>query len=264
MKKNNMEENKRIRRKKRKSNKDFLEKIKREEYKLDEEKQAVLDVAYLRNFLLSAYTNLLENYYAIGEILVKNKNKPFYNRLLRIFALPETQVEFAIALYTDYNSKEDMILEFETKYNYRINYIYREKTKKYFMKKPTNTGISGGYKNLFKKIDVYDKLNENEQNILYLLYKEMKKIFPDKPRLDDKYYLKYSECAFCNSPAPPEGNELINHPQFPFIKIPLCNDCAEKGLYDPESLVKIYAYYAMNLENAINKIHNIDQEDDGG
>jgi hypothetical protein len=29
-------------------------------------------------------------------------------------------------------------------------------------------------------------------------------------------------------------------------------------------LVKIYAYYAMNLENAINKIHNIEQEDDSG
>jgi len=226
----------------------------------DDEKNAVLDVAYLRNHLLRQFSVLVGIYYEIGLIFQKNKNKDFFNRLRRIFSLSASQLRFAIGLVELYSSKEKAIEEFETKYNYQINVLFKEIIKKKLLNPVVRRKEHIPLQELFFKLQNFQSLPEEEQKRIYALYQEMKKIFPDKPNLDDRFYLKYSICAFCGEEPGPDGNELINHPELPFVKIPLCKHCYEKGLFDRDLLVKIYAHYALNLENAINKINNIEQE----
>jgi hypothetical protein len=72
----------------------------------------------------------------------------------------------------------------------------------------------------------------------------------------DTAYLKYSECCCCGEYPPPEnGFMLKQYKNDTYIQYPICDRCEEDGKEpDTERIMRMYAGYAINLEQMIDRI----------
>jgi len=73
--------------------------------------------------------------------------------------------------------------------------------------------------------------------------------------LSDPNYLKYCDCCCCGETPPQNGHSLAHYKDIPFVKYPVCDVCDEKGAEpDKDAIIKMYAAYAINIEQMIDRI----------
>ena len=97
--------------------------------------------------------------------------------------------------------------------------------------------------------------NKEEYDAMVEILQKCAKYVPAKKKLTSPHYLKYQDCVCCGMEPPRKGHLEKHHPAFDWLKYPVCEKCSEeKKQPDWERVAKIYACYAIDLENALDKL----------
>ena len=80
---------------------------------------------------------------------------------------------------------------------------------------------------------------------------------PADSTLKDKNYLPYSPCCCCGEKVIPPGGFHLREYGKGYIKYPICPECENEGrAAEPDRILKLYATYALNMENLVFRITN--------